>query len=51
MHNKQTKQSDSRVSLNPNLSNVSLALEIITTGNHIMGHLKTKPLGTTETIL
>jgi len=51
MQNKQAKQMDSRVSLNLNLSNVSLALEMITTGNHIMGHLETKPLGTAETIL
>lgn len=50
MQNKQVKQNDSRVTLKPNLSNVSLAVAIITTGNHITGHLKTKPLGTTETI-
>lgn len=51
MQNKQAKQTDSTVTLNPNLSNVSLGLEMIATGNHMMGHLETKPPGTTETIL
>lgn len=51
IQNKEAKQTDSRVTLKPNPSNVSLGLEIIIAGNHIMGHLRTKLLGANETLL
>lgn len=47
MQNKKAMQTDSRITLIPHLLNVSFALEIIAAGSH----LKTKLLGTTETIL
>lgn len=51
MQNKQAKQTDTRVTLNVDFSNVSLALEITTTENHTMAMLKLKHLSTTEKIL